>query len=77
VPITLCELLNRRGYASEPLILALVTRAGGPQQTGHGGTQPHAGRARCEQLAPQDTALYLGISRELVWAKMRKYQIFD
>jgi DNA-binding NtrC family response regulator len=25
----------------------------------------------------QDTALYLGISRKVLWEKMRKYQIFD
>jgi DNA-binding NtrC family response regulator len=25
----------------------------------------------------QDTALYLGISRKILWEKMRKYQIFD
>jgi transcriptional regulator of acetoin/glycerol metabolism len=26
---------------------------------------------------PQDTAQYLGISRKVLWEKMRKYQIFD
>ena len=25
----------------------------------------------------QDTAQYLGISRKVLWEKMRKYQIFD
>jgi DNA-binding NtrC family response regulator len=44
---------------------------------GHGGAQPRACAARRNGWRRQDTPLYLGISRKMLWGKMRKYQIFD
>jgi len=47
------------------------------QQVGHGERNRVLAALSATGWRRQDTAQHLGISRKVLWEKMRKYQIFD